>query len=251
MDDGLLLARMLANMRAFFRLVGRASSGARTVERDGLTATVVPVVPERSVFNSVIYEDRAALAGALDELAEIYQRAGVRAWTVWVPEGDRASARLLEEAGNHLDARPAAMALTLDGVERPEGLLDWTGEAEIEDLGRVNDDAYDFEGDPWRRALEGLPSGEAHLYVARLDGRPASGLLTLDHEGDCGVYCVAALPAARGRGLTSGLIRHALADAHERGCTTSTLQATKMGRPLYERLGYRSLGAMEMWERRS
>ena len=43
---------------------------------------------------------------------------------------------------------------------------------------------------------------------------------------------------------------HALADASERGCRTTTLVATRLGRPVYERLGYRSLGPIEMWEQR-
>ena len=61
---------------------------------------------------------------------------------------------------------------------------------------------------------------------------------------------VATLPEARGRGLAGALMAHALVDAGERGLRTSTLVATKMGRPVYERLGYRGLGALEMWERR-
>jgi hypothetical protein len=42
----------------------------------------------------------------------------------------------------------------------------------------------------------------------------------------------------------------ALADAQDRGRLTTTLVATKLGRPVYERLGYRDFGAIEMWERR-
>jgi hypothetical protein len=43
---------------------------------------------------------------------------------------------------------------------------------------------------------------------------------------------------------------HALCDARERGCTTTSLQATARGKPVYERLGYRDIGAVHMWERR-
>jgi hypothetical protein len=46
-------------------------------------------------------------------------------------------------------------------------------------------------------------------------------------------------------------MRRALADGRARGNEVSTLQATKLGRPVYERLGYRSFGTIEMWERRS
>jgi predicted GNAT family acetyltransferase len=61
---------------------------------------------------------------------------------------------------------------------------------------------------------------------------------------------VAVVPEARGQGLSGKLIAHALADAVERGRRTSTLVATKLGRPVYEKLGYRPLGVLEMWERR-
>jgi predicted acetyltransferase len=61
---------------------------------------------------------------------------------------------------------------------------------------------------------------------------------------------VAVLPEARGHGISGKLMAHGLADAVERGARTSTLVATKLGRPVYERLGYRELGALEMWELR-
>jgi predicted GNAT family acetyltransferase len=60
---------------------------------------------------------------------------------------------------------------------------------------------------------------------------------------------VAVVPEARGQGLSGKLIAHSLADAVERGCRTATLVATKLGRPVYERLGFEGLGALEMWER--
>jgi predicted acetyltransferase len=62
---------------------------------------------------------------------------------------------------------------------------------------------------------------------------------------------VAVVPEARGHGIAGKLLAHALADAAERGLETSTLVATNLGRPVYERLGYRQFGALEMWERRS
>jgi hypothetical protein len=41
-----------------------------------------------------------------------------------------------------------------------------------------------------------------------------------------------------------------LEQARERGKRASTLIATKLGYPVYEKLGYREVGALEMWERR-
>ena len=77
-----------------------------------------------------------------------------------------------------------------------------------------------------------------------------SSVVSQDHGGDCSIWWVATIPEASGRGLAAGLIRRALADGRARGDEISTLQATRLGRPVYERLGYRGFGTIEMWERR-
>src|SRR3989442_9725384 len=90
-----------------------------------------------------------------------------------------------------------------------------------------------------------------HAYLARLDGVPAACVAAIDHRTDCGIYFVATAPEARGRGLATVLMARALADARERGCRTTSLQATKMGYPIYARFGYQDLGTLQMWERRA
>jgi len=44
-------------------------------------------------------------------------------------------------------------------------------------------------------------------------------------------------------------MRQAIIDARLRGCKTSSLQATRAGYPLYRRVGYLDLCAIDMWER--
>jgi GNAT superfamily N-acetyltransferase len=243
---------MLNSMKAAWRGLGPASPGGRTVEREGLVASVVPAVPERSVLNSVIYDDPRAFEAALDELAEAYDEAGVIAWTVWVPEYDRRSADLAAGAGHVLDATPAAMVCDPAEVEPPaEGELELLPDPTFAQVAAINDRAYGYAEQPFTRALGGIPRGDVHLYVAAVDGEPAACVAAEDHDpADCGIYWVATLAKARGRGLGTALMRRALADAHQRGRRTSTLQATQLGQPVYERVGYRSIGTLEMWERR-
>ena len=251
------LERMRADLGEMLRWIGAASPGASVLELAGVLGAVVPATPDRSVFNSLVYEDAAALERALPEIAAAYEAAGVRAWTVWMPEADAAAREALARAGNVLDASPAAMVCELGAWEPPPiGDLDWTADADIAEVARINDLAYGFEGTPFTDACRRLDEG-GHAYLALLDGRPACGLVTIERDppfrgagASAGIFAVATLPEARGRGLTVRLLGQALADAHERGCSTSTLQATKMGAPVYDRLGYRSLGAIEMWERR-
>jgi GNAT superfamily N-acetyltransferase len=243
-DADRLQQRVLAGTCEFARLV--ASDLHRL---DGVTAAVVPECPERSVVNCVCYETAARLGPALDDLAAIYYDAGVHAWTVWVRPGDREAARLLERAGHVLDAAPEGMGLELSAVRRPEVELDWTRAADLTVVGPLNDRAYGYDGS-FERALEGVAADAFTVYAARLDGEPASCCMTFECGGDCHVTLVATVPEARGRGLAGALLAHALADAREQGLATSSLVATRAGRPVYERLGYRGVGAFEMWERR-
>ena len=222
------------------------------LERDGVLAAIVPACPERAVINSVFYEEPGPLAEAYDEVAHAYSQIGAN-WTVWVRPGDSEAAALLEGRGHVLDAEPEAMGRELGSIERPHdgALAEWTSAGRIADVGPINDRSYPFGTDSFTRALASFPEEHAHVYTASEGGEPVACLMTVDHEGNADVEWVAVVPEARGRGLSGKLLGHALADAAERGVETTTLVATRLGRPVYERLGYRSLGALQMWERQA
>lgn len=245
-DDREAWRRLVASLAAWTRGLDGASEGLRVIERDGLVASVTPAAPERSVVNSVVYENPAALSDAYGDLEAGYDAAGVHAWMVWVPDTDSATAELLADRGHLLDADPEAMVLDLDEIERPPEPPAFGPEADPRAIGELNDVAYGTPGSFTRALARMAPREGLYAYTAG----PGSCLLTIDHEDDCSVWLVATVPAARGQGLAGALMAHALADARERGRTTSTLQATDLGRPVYERLGYRSLGEIQMWERR-
>jgi ribosomal protein S18 acetylase RimI-like enzyme len=232
-------------------MVGSASPDARVIERDGVTAAVVPAAAERAVVNSAMYDDAAGLAAAYDELDAAYAEVGA-VWTVWVPSRDEGAHAALNRAGHALDAVPVVMAVDLDKVERPpaDALEDWTADGDVREVGPLNDRSYAFGTDSFTRALAGLPAAQLTTYIARHDGRAAGCLIIVDHEGNADVEMVAVVPEARGHGIAGKLLAHALADAAERGLETSTLVATRLGRPVYERLGYREFGTIQMWERR-
>ena len=253
MADPAAVDRHRRALMSFARVIGMGGEDSTVFERDGVVASVMPAVPDRSVPNSVAYRDAEALAAALEELASAYEDAGVRAWTVWVPEDDRAAAALLEEAGHTLDATPTAMIADLSTLPDPEADdLDWDAGADVEVMARINDRAYGWTtgagfGAAMRRfrEIDGL-----RLYQARIDGEPASVLGTYDNGDDCEVYFVATLSEHRGRGLARRLLHQALLEARDRGLEVSSLQSTKMGYPVYERLGYEPICGLEMWERR-
>src|SRR3954451_993406 len=107
------LDRMVRTMRSAWASMG--DTGGRWVDRDGVGALVLPLVPERSVVNSVVYERGADVAGAYEELESLYT--GANGWTVWVPDDDAATAGFLASRGHTLDADPASMVIALADFE--------------------------------------------------------------------------------------------------------------------------------------
>jgi GNAT superfamily N-acetyltransferase len=237
------MPRTLASTRSC--LAAMAERAGRRLERDGITAVSMPQVPERSLTNSVFYEPGANIASAYGWISDFY--AGVNAWTVWVPEDDRGVADLLESHGHVLDANPADMELSLADFEPSIELPDWD-HGTAEQLAEINDAAYPWRDGTLARALrDGVGDDDFRIYVVD----DLCALAIHDVDDDAYVTFVATRPEGRGRGLASGLLAAALVEARERGQTVSTLGATKIGEPVYARLGYRKTGVSEMWEMRT
>jgi GNAT superfamily N-acetyltransferase len=236
----------------FCRLLGDASDGARTIERDGIVAAVVPAAPERAVVNSMVCPSADALREVYDEIAAAYDEIGAT-WTVWARHDDDAVAEFLEGHGHVLDAQPMGMVHTeLGRVERPtrDELPDWTRDGDAAVIGPMNDRSYTFGTDSFTRAITRLPGDGAMVYVAYDGGAPVGCLLMADDDaGNTDLEMVAVTPEARGRGISRNLLRHALADAAERGIETSSLVATRLGYPVYERVGYAAVEPVSMWQR--
>jgi ribosomal protein S18 acetylase RimI-like enzyme len=72
--------------------------------------------------------------------------------------------------------------------------------------------------------------------------RPCSRAHALDHDGDCGIFNVVTLEAARRRGIGGALTGRLLRDAAARGATTASLQSTPMAEGVYAAAGFRDLG---------
>ena len=79
------------------------------------------------------------------------------------------------------------------------------------------------------------------------DGLAVAGAWSFSAGGECGIYSLGTHPDFRRRGLARSLMQHVLADAHRNGARIATLQATPMGRPLYESIGFEPVGRYEEW----
>jgi GNAT superfamily N-acetyltransferase len=245
-----LRRRAIGGIRDEVEAFGSGAPDSRLIRRDGLLASVTPSSPQRSLFNSVFYTDPEVLAEELDRLERTYEGAGVSAWTVWVPDDDRETPGLLEPRGHLLDAAPRAMALVMDGPiavpDPPPGVE--RGPVDALSAATLNDRAYGYGPDGFRGAIGDETTIRWH--GAFEDGVAIGCVGTIAVEDDCLVTGVATPPKHRGRGIASWLMLSALESAREEGMRTASLQATKAGAPLYERMGFADLGYIEMWELR-
>jgi GNAT superfamily N-acetyltransferase len=249
-DDAAWLRLVRDSMPPFWSVLAE-STGGRVWESDGVSAAIVPGSPKRSFFNSVLYDDPVSMLKSIDAIAETYTEAGIDAWTVWVPEADAAVAEALEAAGHRLDATPRAMAMPLGELRPPDPDpdLEIREERDFELVSSLNEVAYGFAPGEFP-VMQGDLSA-LRTYLGSINGETVACAGAFAHGADCEIVFVAVLPEGRGRGVSGRLMARALADAAKQGLRTTTLQATKLGYPVYVKLGYRDLGELQMWERRT
>jgi GNAT superfamily N-acetyltransferase len=87
----------------------------------------------------------------------------------------------------------------------------------------------------WRRFLDLAPDG---CFVAELDGAAAGTAAAFVFGPVAWVAMVLVEESLRGRGVGAALVRHALDFLDRRAVHTVRLDATPLGRPLYEKLGF-------------
>lgn len=82
-------------------------------------------------------------------------------------------------------------------------------------------------------------------YLGYLGDQPVATANGFYAAGVVGVQFIATLPAARRKGIGARLTLAPLLEARQRGYRAGILQASEMGYPVYERLGFQKLCAMQ------
>ncbi|AEI63385.1 GNAT family N-acetyltransferase [Corallococcus macrosporus] len=246
MTNAELSARLRTNVIAF-RHLQRARGPLRHLGLPGVDAFCLPEHPEHPRAQQAFFQDAGALGAALPALEAFFRGLGIATWRVVVLPGDTEGRRVLADAGFRPDAvRLDAMGLALgDAPDAPPELALEASETQ-DDLVAINKRTWSALGgqlDVWLRP----PRLPVHTLVAKEAGAPLACGTALDVGDTAGIYMVATMPEARGRGLAAQVMRGLHHQARARGMTAAVLQATPEARPLYQRLGYRDLGAWETW----
>ncbi len=245
MDANEIQARADANLFETFGAIAGAVEGGEVRQADGviMAASGLSV----SAFNiAFVTSPLAEPAKVLAEVARYFDGRKLP-FIVRVREGlDPRTEAAAEVAGMPFSDAVPGMVLEDMGRRGPtvEGLTIRTagGEPELDDHARVAAQAF---GMPLEAARSLMAVGRLHLpgiefYVGYDEGRPvAASALFLSHDV-AGVYNVATVPALRGRGMGEAMTWHAIRRGAERGALFASLQASEMGKPIYERMGFRT-----------
>lgn len=161
---------------------------------------------------------------------------------------------LISNAGNHgLDVKPQQPYMVAEGVPGPFTIPEWLtikSEPSPQHAADFSSVAGWVFGDSERdraATTEVCDPNEifgpySEFFVGYVDGEPAATTSVWYTRGIPGMYWVAVLPEFRGRGIASVMVRNAWRSAIENGARAITLQAALLAVPLYERLGFRTVG---------
>jgi ribosomal protein S18 acetylase RimI-like enzyme len=210
----------------------------------GSWAAIFPASPADRIFNNaLLVAGPDELISSIAALGDAYSTAGISNQALWCHEDDAPAGLALERHGYGLDETTRCMG----------GFLDEMGGVAVRDPRvRLGDPSELFSVNELdANLLTGLVFGAGRCYALDCGDGPQAVLLAFDCDGDCGLSFLATVPAARRRGHARALVGHALADARERGCRTTTLQATPMAEGLYAAIGYRDLGRFLEYRRDS
>jgi GNAT superfamily N-acetyltransferase len=94
----------------------------------------------------------------------------------------------------------------------------------------------------------GLDDESWRHFVGRIGDEPVATATTFFAAGVAGLYFVCTTPDTRRRGIGAAISHAALADARDAGSRVGVLGTSPMGQRVYERLGFRTVCTVHVYE---
>lgn len=245
-DRNALLRHMDLNMWEMFRDMMR---GGRGCELSETPQYWMAYSPQGTTFhNMVMVRDAIAAADLLAAIGEFYGRRNLP-YSIWVRDhADTAIEGELRERGFSDFTTMPGMALLGDpGTQCAPPDLEIR--AAQDDLGRreflsVVADAYATYGAPRGYAddafwsLESVCAPHVQGFVGYVNGVPVASAAVYITHCVAGIGWVGTIPEYRKRGYGEAVTWAAIREGFRRGGTFANLQASPMGAPVYERMGF-------------
>ncbi|MGE3073615.1 MAG: GNAT family N-acetyltransferase [Dehalococcoidia bacterium] len=235
-----------------WRLIGRSGPGA--VYEEGGVLAVASGIPVTWFNLLLVTRPLANPPEQLRKAIEFFDQRGIQ-FVARIREGlDIASETALEKLGlAYSDIVPGMASTAMDAPAPPPELR-----IETVSKGRTHNDYLDVIsrgfGFPLEmaRAIVGplaLLDPEMESFVGYV-GEAAVATSSMVFGGQvAGVYNVATHPDYRRRGYGEALTWRAVSRGAELGCDMAALQASDMGRPIYERMGFRLVSPYKTFHR--
>lgn len=87
-----------------------------------------------------------------------------------------------------------------------------------------------------------------YLYIGYFQGIPAAVGMALNRGDIATLHWIGTLPEYRKKGLGTAITIKALHDLQDAGCSHALLLASALGKPLYERMGFKQYALYHMYK---
>ena len=250
LDSSSLVSAIKSNLNGFFKHLQKSSVAQTKTEGNEFYWTTPVAHPW---FNGVISDGTSTneMSEIIDRTFAFFNVHNIPSFTWWLnPELD------LDEWSNHLVPRgfslvdsPPGMAIdlaklpplphqqaTIEIVQDDEKLSEWT------ETFAVGYELPKSIARPFYNLFKSIGTGlPFRHYLFRLDGKPVSTSTLYLGAGVAGIYNVATLPEARGKGIGSLMTLAPLHEARDLGYRAGILQSSDMGFSVYQKLGFEKL----------
>jgi GNAT superfamily N-acetyltransferase len=241
-DDGALARLEHENQLEWLRLTFGHVPDA-LIQTDGGVSIFATSIPH-PFFNQIV-TDEGATEGELTRAVKTIQRRGERFYVVLRHPQDEALRAVAAGLGLK-DDDDVLPGMAVEPIRPAEAAPEELNIHVVRDAGALDDHIVALAGfgfsDALVRAFIGdelwlLP--DTTTYVGYVGGEPVVAGLGVRTGRAMGIYSISTVEAARRRGYGAAMTERILADGAAAGCDVGVLQASSMGRPIYERLGFR------------
>ncbi len=253
MNDGDLATAVDVNYWQSFKLLARACGG-EVLESEGVlaVATGLPVAMLNIAF---VKRPLADPQTRLKEVVSFYDEKRlpfvVRTREGVDPESENASAAL------GVPYRDTVPGMALYPVPPPPEPVQGLNIEQVSDSKRLRD-YQRVAGEGFGMPVEFVERlmGPAFLevegfesYLGTMDDEPVAVSSVFVDGAVAGVYNVATLQSHRRRGIGEAMTWRSVSRGREAGCTVAVLEASEVGKPVYERMGFRVVAPYRTFRR--
>ncbi|NJC96918.1 MAG: hypothetical protein FIB03_11385 [Anaerolineae bacterium] len=257
-SDEALVASIRLNMCDFFRYLGKFLPESSFENHKFVRwHTPLPHPWFNGVLATAVNDHDEGDNAFIEETIRYYRSRGVDVFTWWLepPVTPSNWKQALSEHGfGFLDDTPG-MAVDLQALDESPKTVDGlevrvaADEESLRTWVKVFVQGYGLPPE-WESPMHDLwlklgPDLPMRNYLGYWHGEPVSNSTLFLGGGAAGIYCVATLREARGKGIGAALTLQPLLEARDMGYRIGVLQSSEMGFNVYKRMGFRHLCQIE------